>query len=224
MSAQFFLLQRGVVDLDDLAALVAAADDVFMVEIKVRVAEVAEGVDIRVVEDGLERRRVDAPVRRREQAFMEGGERPVDVLQTLVRHDVDAARRGGDVELDAADDSHAVHLSRDEIQIGKMPFMRAVRVGGAVVGDRDGLEAHVMCRLHHFGQRAERMVGDVGMCMKIRNDLHFTSVPPVQSVMLPYNLSVICRVHCLSVRKFVSKISRTPARRRAYNRTCGAGS
>ena len=60
-------VQRGVVDLDDLAALVAAADDVFMVEIKVRVAEVAEGVDIRVVEDGLERRRVDAPVRWREQ-------------------------------------------------------------------------------------------------------------------------------------------------------------
>ena len=135
-----------------------------------------------------------------------------------------SARRGGDVELDAADDGHAVHLSRDEIQIGKMPFMRAVRVGGAVVGDRDGLEAHVMCRLHHFGQRAERMVGDVGMCMKIRNDLHFTSVPPVQSVMLPYNLSVICRVHCLSVRQFVSRISRTPARQRAYNRTCGADS
>ena len=152
-----------------------------MVEIEVRVAQMAERIDIRVVENGLERRRVDALVRRREQAFMEGRERPVDVLQALVRHDVDAAGRGGNVELNAADNGHAVYLARNEVQVGKMPLMRSVRVCRTVVCDGDCLKTTVVRRLYHLGQRAERMVGYIGMSMKIRNDLHFTSIPPVQS-------------------------------------------
>ena len=133
-------VQRGVVDFYHLAALVAAADDVLVVEIEVRVAQMAERIDIRVVENGLERRRVDALVRRREQAFMEGRERPVDVLQALVRHDVDAAGRGGNVELNAADNGHAVYLARNEVQVGKMPLMRSVRVCRTVVCDGDCLK------------------------------------------------------------------------------------
>ena len=107
--------QRCVVDLDNLAVVVAAADDVLVVEREVGVAEVAERVDIRVVQDGLERRRVHAAVHRREHAFVEGRERKLNGLETLVGNDVDAACRSGDVEFNAANDRYLANLARDKV-------------------------------------------------------------------------------------------------------------
>ena len=76
--------QGGIVDLDDLAVVVAAADDIFMVKGEILIPQMAECVDIRSVQARLERLRVYGFVRRREQAFMERGERELDRAQALV--------------------------------------------------------------------------------------------------------------------------------------------
>ena len=132
----------------------------------------AERVDIRVVQDSLERRRVHAAVHRREHALVEGRERKLNGLETLVGNDVDAACRSGDVEFNAANDRYLANLARDKVQVGEMPLVRAVRIGGAVVGDGDSRKTAVLGRLHHFGERAECVVGYIGVGMQVCDDLH----------------------------------------------------
>ena len=53
-----------------------------------------------------------------------------------------------------------------------MPLVRAVRIGGAVVGDGDSRKTAVLGRLHHFGERAERMISYIGVGMQVCDDLH----------------------------------------------------
>ena len=105
---------------------------------------------------------VYAAVHRREHALVEGCERKLNGLETLVGNNVDAACRSGDVEFNAANDRYLANLARDKVQVGEMPLVRAVRIGGVVVVMAIARKTAVLGRLHHFTDGALNAVGYIG--------------------------------------------------------------